>query len=109
MNIKEIQQIVNSKVRDDIKEILLIKSLSKDKNVITNILKILDEERTAKSELISNMNLELSRAHIYIDLNKEIIDKKDKNTFTKSFVLEKITEFYIKYKTTVTHCFNKFN
>lgn len=81
---------------------LIIKSLSEDENVIPNILKILNSERKHNNDLIMDMNLELSRAHIYIEMHKENT-KEIKNGFDKAFVINNISEFYNKYKGKVIH------
>lgn len=109
MKLDKLKQILDSEVNDELKELLVLQFLSKQETIIPDLLKILEIERISKKELISDMNLELSRAHIYIDLNEEKVDKKNKNTFTKSFVIDKIAQFYFKYSETVNHCFNRFN
>ncbi len=107
MDIKTLKEIVNSDASNELKEKLIINCLASDENAISNVLKILHEERKNKSELIRDMNAELSRAHIYIEINKE--DKTEKTTFNKDFIMEVIKKFYTKYKHVVTHCFNRFN
>jgi len=108
MNVKEIQEIVNSPILPtQTKESLIINSLAEDKNVATDIIKILSREREVNQGLISDMNLELSRAHTYIDRRSEL-KPESKENFNKSFVLDKIAAFYIKHKGLVTHCFNRF-
>ena len=109
MNLKKIKEIVdNSAYTPSLKENLIIKELSKDEDVMPKLMKILASERKEKRQTIIDMNLELSRAHIYIDgLDFKNIKKEDKR-FTKEFVLDKISEFYIEYKGIVSHCFNRF-
>lgn len=101
MNLEKIKEIVNSNSRDDVKNFLIINCLSEDKNAIPLMMEILDTERKNKKELIQDMNLELSRSHIFIEISKE--------SFNKKFVLDEIEKFYLKYKGVVTHCFNRFN
>lgn len=116
MNIQEIKSIVNNQlVGDEIKEKLIINSLSKDKKIIPIILNILNKERENNAELIEDMNLELSRSHVFIDtLNPNLIGKKETQSslgdnVTKEFITDKIAAFYIKYKDIIVHCFNRFN
>jgi F0F1-type ATP synthase delta subunit len=116
MDIKKIKSVIDNETHsDEQKESLIINILAKDKSAIPVVMKILEAERENNIELISDMNLELSRAHIFIDeLNPALLPKKEKQTnlgeqFTKNFIIDKISEFYIKYKGALTHCFNRFN
>ena len=70
MDIKKIEQIVNTKLSDEQKEYLILCTISDDKNAIPTILQILDREREQKNELILDSNSELSRALLVL---------KDKN------------------------------
>ena len=108
MNIKALKAIINSEFPDTIKEAEIISILADDEKVIPQLMKLLEEERRSKKILIRDMNLELSRAHVYID---ELPEAKSKGnqTLNKNFVIDKISEFYVKYKSMVTHCFNRFN
>ena len=108
MDIKTIKSIVNSDSPNNIKEMLIIRELSADKNVIPMIMEILQTERKSQKELVQDLNLELSRAHIYIDMRPES-KKEVKEGFNKGFILDEIAKFYIKYKGKITHCFNRFN
>lgn len=108
MDIDKIKEIVNSDSSVLLKESQLIEHLSSDKNCIPTLLRILERERSNNKELITDMNLELSRAHIYIDMRAES-KSENKESFNKGFVLDEIAKFYFKYKQVVTHCFNRFN
>jgi len=108
MNIKKLKSIINSELPEYVIESQVINLLAKDKNVIPDILKILESERNLKNDLITDMNLELSRAHIYIELSTET-KKQAKDSFNKSFVINEIKNFYTKYKSNIKHCFNRFN
>lgn len=108
MDIRALQLVINSSIPDEHKEDEILKILSKDESIILYMFKILEEERKLKKELISDMNLELSRAHIYIDTRPEV-KSEEKKDFNKGYVIDKIAQFYIKYKDVVTHCFNRFN
>ncbi len=107
MDTKLLKSILNSNLSEELKEQQIINVLSNDKKVIPLIMKILDAERKSNSELITDMNLELARAHIYIDMRPESKDES-KDSFNKGFILDEISKFYIKYKGFVTHCFNRF-
>jgi len=108
MNIKSLKDIVNSETPDSLKYLKIIQLLASDENALSDMIKILDEERRIKKELIMDMNLELSRAHIYIDLRQE--NKSEaKESFNKNFIIDEIAKFYFKYKSMVKHCFNRFN
>jgi hypothetical protein len=80
---------------------IIIPMLSNNENIITSLLLLLESERKTKKELILDMNVELSRAHICLE------DKKLKGTIP--FALSEIEKFYIKWKGKITHCFNRFN
>lgn len=116
MDLKKIEEVINSQLSEDVKRRAIIQILANDKNAIPMIMEILAEERAIKNDLIDDFNLNLSRCHSFIeDLNPKMIDKKENQTLTfgkqvtKEFVLDKISEFYINYKGKVTHCFNRFN
>lgn len=95
MDIKTITGICNTTLSDKQKEHLILDILSKDKNVLTTMLSILDEERKNNKELILDLNATLSLAHAFIE--------KPKLT-TKEHVIKTIVEFYSKYKGVVGQC-----
>lgn len=114
MDIKSITKIVTDPfTNEEQKRRLVISTLAKDDNIISDVLEILKEERVLKNELLIDMNLELSRAHIFIDSFMPPVPKLKKGEkgedFSKSFVLDEIAKFYLKYKSMVRHCFNRFN
>src|ERR1700741_49177 len=96
------------------KEYAIIRILACDKEAIPMIMKVLDEERKIKIELISDMNVTLSTAHTFIEeLNPAMVPKKENQTnlgpqVTKTYILDKIAEFYIKYKGKITYSWNRF-
>lgn len=96
MDLKELKNILILSVPDETKELMIIRLLSKDESVIPLIMEILDYERKRKKELLSIMNLELSRAHLGLE-NPKI----NKNHFMD----KEITKFYLKNKDQVGHCF----
>lgn len=107
MNIEEIKSIVNSSGSDSIKRALLIQSLANSNDAIPLILEVLNTEREIKKGLILDMNLELSRAHIYIDERPEV-KSEEKQRFNKSFINDEIAKFYLKYRGKISHCFSRF-
>jgi len=98
MNIDKLKTIINSEWSDEMKERGVINLIAKDENVIPLVMKILESEREQKKELLTDMNLLLSKAHVGLE------DKK----FNKGgFMQKEIVEFYTKYKDSVGHCFKK--
>ena len=110
MNIQELKTAINSDLPDDFKEQQIIQILAKDKNVMPTVLKILSAEREYQKEILDEINLNLSRTHIFIeaytpDLQK--LKKVESVGFTKQFVLDKVEEFYTNYPS-IRHLFNRF-
>jgi hypothetical protein len=109
MRIDDIKHIVNSNIFDNsIKRSMIIKVIAADEKAIPDILAILNSERKENKELITDMNLELSRTHIYVDEFTES-SKMAKERFNKGFIIDNISKFYIKYQGRISHCFNRFN
>jgi hypothetical protein len=97
MDIKAIKDIVNNEMfLENVKEHLIIKTLSQDPNVYHLLMKLIDEERKAKRELMVDMNLYLSKAHVALR-NPKI--NKD------HFIDDEIDEFYVKHVNEIGHCF----
>ncbi len=108
MNLDEIKLIVNHKLYpDEIKEEKIIDILSEDENVLFIMMSILDKERKTKKELISDMNVELSKADVFIESAPDISEKNNNNGFNKESVLKSITDFYRKYRKQIKSIFNK--
>lgn len=110
MNLEELKTILNSDIlSDEIKKSEIINSLSKDENVINVVMHILERERANKQELLKEMNLELARAHIYIDeIDFSNVKLENNKSFNRAFVLDSIAKFYVKYKDYISHSFNRF-
>lgn len=106
MDLETIKKIVNSDIPSKSKEMQILYVIAADKNAIPTVLDILNVERKSNDEMITDLNLNLSRTHIFVD---EYVDKVKEKQFTRAFVLDKISEFYIKYKGRISHCFNRFN
>jgi len=94
MNLNKIKEIVELSLSDSDKESLIISEISKGENVIPIILRILNAERKHKNELVSKMNLLLSKADI--GLRKPRLNED-------GFMQKDIAEFYDKAE--VNHCF----
>lgn len=109
MDLKKIQEILSSPMKDDTKEYYILTEIAKDKDAIPTILKLLNQEREVKNELILDMNLELSRADTILEDTKLANRKGAGDKTTKEFALEEIRKFYDKYREYITHCFNKYN
>lgn len=94
MNIKKIREAVTNYNDDDARH-LIIGILAEDENVIPTIMQILDYERERKKKLLTEINFQLSRAHLTIerpDINKN------------NFVFNEIVKFYKKNSDQVGHC-----
>ncbi len=96
MDFKKLTIIINSSLPNEVKELQIIDCLSKDKNVIPLIMKILDREREVKKEISQEMNVLLSKTHLALDNPKYNED---------NFMQKEIIEFYTKYKDQIGHCF----
>lgn len=98
MNLNKIQQALNTSFPEDSKRRLILAIISEDKDALPDILHILNTEREQNRELISEMNLQLSRADVCIQEPK--LAKKD-------FVVGEISKFYHENQSLVKHCFPK--
>lgn len=113
MNIEIIKEVVNDPILpDEAKSDKILQIIAKDKNAIPTVMQLLAAERQFKDALISDMNLELSRADVHIQ--DPMLASKDKAARehiqlvqASEYVLNHITAFYVKYKGAITHCFNK--
>jgi hypothetical protein len=93
MNLAAIKEIINS---DAINwENLLLEEIAKDVNAIPSLLNILHAERQNNAQLITDLNSQLSRAHVAIE-NPQV--NKD------GFVQKEIRNFYAEGR--INHCFN---
>lgn len=95
MNLKRISEILASPMSDKQKEFTILDEMSKDKNVLIYILTMLSGERNRSKELISDMNLLLSKADTMI---------KHPSLNEDEFIQKEIAEFYRK-NGQVSHCF----
>ena len=98
MNINRIREIINYPLSDEMISSAIIEEIAKDKNVITTVLMMLSAERDMDKELISNMNLLLSKSLVGLEepkFNKE------------GFMQKEIRELYAKYKGVIGSCFKE--
>ncbi len=114
MNIEKIKTAVNSPfLPKDMVRASILRAIAEDKNAISDILELVKIQNEINRELINDLNLNLSRAHIFIDSYMPEQPKLKKNekepSFSKAFVIDEISAFYIKYKNRIVHLFNRFN
>ena len=97
MDLEEIKCIVNAdSLSNEVKKSFIINVLAADENIIPLIMKILNEERKYKEELITDMNVLLSKVHLGLD-NSEINQN--------NFMQKEIIAFYKKHNQHIRHCF----
>lgn len=88
---------------DDAKSKLILGVIARDKNAIPYMLELLSIERQKNEELISDFNLELSRASVVLNdsnlrANKKVIIQPKK-------VVEMIKAHYNKWRDCIECCF----
>lgn len=95
MNIEYIKKVVESEIPEEMKRRAILVSISMDDNAIPEIMEMLNHERSKKKELVLEMNMQLSRAHM--GLMKPQLDIP--------FIIKEIYSFYEANKDEVGHCF----
>lgn len=104
MNLKNIQNALSAPLSDDIKERLILIEISKDKNAIPKILEMLDNEREETSELVDDLNLEVSRLDMMFKEPKLGGNTKlERNNFRES----NVNNLYQKWSHRIGHLFKK--
>lgn len=98
MDLKLIKETLNSSLKNDIKEAIILSIIAEDDKAIPYLLKILNYERTQRKDLLNDTNLNLSRALIILD------DKSMKKHTT--FAVDEIKKHYIKWKHSVRCVFS---
>ena len=99
MNLNKIKEIIEMPLASEAnKKNLIINEISKSDSVVPTILMILNAERERKNELVSTMNLLLSKSYVIL---KEPKLNKD------GFMQKEISEFYDTAE--VNHCFKNSN
>ena len=95
MNLKELKEIINSGLSEEVTKSEIINCLARDKNVIPTIMRILERERVEKNELILDQNAELSRALIV--LSDDNLNPSKKVVCEPKWVVEEIKKHYRKW------------
>jgi hypothetical protein len=98
MNLDKIREILDSSLEDISKERAIFTEIAKDSNAIGIVMFMLDAERKENKELITDLNLYLSKAHVGLEepkLNKD------------GFMQKEISAFYKTGR--IGHCFKQLN
>ena len=100
MNIKKITDIVNDhSLTVTSKERAIITVLSEDPNVLTTIISLLAVERNTQKELVSDLNLEVSRYHAMVTTPKLLKGQE-------GFLNDETKSLYEKWKAFIKPLFN---
>lgn len=95
MNLNKIKEIIEMPLISEAdKKNLILNEISKSDDVIPTILMILNSERERNNELVSTMNLLLSKADVGL---------KEPKLNEDGFMQKEISEFYDKAE--IKHCF----
>jgi hypothetical protein len=95
MDLTKIAEVLAAEIPKEMKRLAILMVISEDENAIPSLLQILANERQKKKELILEMNVQLSRAHM--GLIEPKLDTK--------FMIEEINKFYKENKEQLKHCF----
>ena len=99
MNLNKIKEIIEMPlISEAYKKNIIIDEISKSEEIVSTILMILNAERERKNELVSSMNLILS---------KEDVGLKEPKLNEDGFIQKEISEFYDTSE--VNHCFKNSN
>ena len=99
MNLNKIKEIIEMPLISEAdKQNLIINEISKNDNVLPTLLGLLSAERGRKNELVSTMNLLLSKADVGL---------KEPKLNEDGFMQKEISEFYETAE--VNHCFKNEN
>ena len=95
MNLNKIKEIIEMPLISEAdKQNLIINEISKNDNALPTLLGLLSAERERKNELVSTMNLLLSKADVGL---------KEPKLNEDGFMQKEISEFYDTAE--VNHCF----
>ncbi len=95
MNLNKIKEIIEMPLISEAdKQSLIIDEISKNDNALPTLLGLLGAERERKNELVSTMNLLLSKADVGL---------KEPKLNENGFMQKEISEFYDTAE--VNHCF----
>ena len=99
MNLNKIKEIIEMPLISEADKInLIVDEISKSEDVVPTILMILNAERERKNELVSTMNLLLSKADLGL---------KEPKLNEDGFMQKEISKFYDTAE--VNHCFKNTN
>lgn len=104
MDIKKISDIVNSNLPDNFKSAKIYEVLAEDEHAVPIIMRILNQERSKQKELVSDLNVELSRMSAYANQKKRKLTGSD--GFSKEFVFGEMWKMYDKWAGRISHTFN---
>lgn len=100
MDIRKLSEVINNPfLEDNIKEKMIINVLSEDPNVLLTLLGLISSERKYNKEIISDLNLEVSRYQVHIN-DKSLLKKN------LSFLNEETKKLYDKWKDFISPLFN---
>ena|SRR5688572_14052134 len=92
MNLQAIKEIIDNAHTDESWEMRLLKEIANDSQAIWHVLTMLAAEREKNSALITDLNFELSRAHLALTIPKQ-----------QPFVYDQVIKFYQQGR--IRHCF----
>ena len=96
MDINKIKEIVNSPLPEIYKEKAILSVLAADKKVIPYIMEILNYEREKNIEIITDFNVELSRALVALD--DENVKSNKKAKLDPKWVAGEMRKHYLKWQ-----------
>lgn len=92
MDIKKIEEILQTSYTKEDARQRILEEVANDENAIPDILAILGSERAKNRKVITEMNMQLSRALLYVQF-PEVCEKE--------FIIQEGTQFYEKHKGSV--------
>lgn len=99
MDIRKLKLLMLSDLPEDVLRHGVIQLIAQDEQAIPDILEVLNHERKRKKELLTEMNVLMSKADAALDNPKQF--NKD------NFIQNEVFEFYQK-NTDVGHCFRNY-
>lgn len=89
MNLKEIQQIIESPCGDELKKDLILQSIAKDQQIFSDLLKIINYSNDQKMRALDQLNTNFARLLVFIEENRleqdgirEFIKKEAQDLYT---------------------------
>lgn len=104
LDIYKIKEVIQLDISEEQKEQYILGIIANDKNAIPIILKILNNERKIKEELILDANVELSKALLVL---KDVNLKYNKKIIVEpKWIVNEIIKYYKKWKNYIKCNFN---